>query len=139
MTEKKQGFEVYFDTKNQIMKVEFYGAVHLKDIVDSLSTVIRHREFVKNMSACYDFSNAVVEVDITGAEVVFHFLTGISDRRGTEYLLALVYSDEMTKALCDFYRLYFSRSKVDVETFMNKEVALEWIIESKKESTVSYL
>ncbi|MBV1911819.1 MAG: hypothetical protein KUG78_21175 [Kangiellaceae bacterium] len=135
----KQGFTVDFDAKHGIMVTQFYGEIYLKDIIDSLSTVIRHREFVVNMSACYDFTHATIDIDISTTEIVFHFLTGLADKRGTQYQMALVYADEMTKAIFDFYRLTLSRTDVDVELFKNRATAIDWIVESAKEASVIYI
>ncbi len=139
LTAEKNSFKIEFDTANKIMILRFFGVIDLKDMIDSLSTGIRHKEFEFNMSACCDFSDATVDVDISATEVIFHFLTGLRDKRGDEYHLALVYSDEITKTLMDFYRLAFSRSKIDVELFRNKEAAINWIISSQKECEVTYL
>ena len=136
---KQQSFEISFVPDHGFMKVDFYGDIHFKDIIDSLSAVIRHNEFRFNMPACYDFTNALVDIDINMIEIIYHFLVGLSDKRGNQYPLALVYSDEMTKTLFNFYRLFFSRSKIDIESFKNKDTALEWISTSLMESSVSYL
>jgi hypothetical protein len=136
---KKTNYKIDFDLTNKIMITSFFGIVDLKDIIDSLSAGIRQNEFEINMSACFDFTNATVDADISATEIVFHFLTGLQDRRGNEYHLALVYSDEITKTLMDYYRLAFSRSKVDVELFQNKDAAMNWIITSQKVCSVTYL
>lgn len=135
----KQGFEVSFDATHKIMHVVFFGCVYFKDIIDGFSTVIRHQEFELNMPACYDFSNATLEMNMNSTEIIFHFTSGLAEKRGKEYLLALVYNDEMTKALFDFYRLYLARTQIDVEMFKNSQTAIDWIIESQKEKTISYL
>jgi hypothetical protein len=139
ITADKNYFKVDFDTSNKIMFLRFYGVIDLKDMIDSLSTGIRHQEFEYNMSACCDFSQATVDVDISATEVIFHFLMGLKDKRGDEYHLALVYSDEITKALMDFYRLAFSRSKIDVELFKSIELATDWLISSQNECSVTDL
>jgi len=136
---EKDCFKIDFDTTNKIMILRFYGVIGLKDMIDSLSTGIRHQEFEFNMSACCDFSEATLDVDISATEVIFHFLTGLRDKRGDEYHLALVYSDEITKTLMDYYRLAFSRTKVDVELFRNTEAAHNWIITSQRACSVTYL
>lgn len=139
VTTEKNCFKVDFDTINKIMILRFHGVIDLKDMIDSLSTGIRHQEFEYNMSACCDFSEATVDIELSATEVIFHFLTGLRDKRGDEYHLALVYSDEITKALMDYYRLAFSRSKIDVELFRNYQAAIDWIITNQNECSVSYL
>ncbi len=139
VTTNAKSFEVDFDLDNKIMILRFYGVIDLKDMIDSLSTGIRHQEFEYNMSACCDFSQATVDVEMSAAEVIFHFLTGLREKRGDEYHLALVYSDEITKTLMDYYRLAFSRSKIDVELFQSFEAARNWIITNQQGCEVTYL
>ena len=139
ITTEKSNFEISFDVDNKIMFLKFYGIVDLKDMIDSHSTGIIHQELENNMSACCDLTEATVDVDISATEIIFHFLIGLKEKRGDEYHLALVYSDEITKALMDYYRLAFSRTKVDVELFRNTQAAINWIIASQNESSISYI
>jgi hypothetical protein len=133
------GFNVSFHPEDDFLVVSFYGDISLKEIVASISDTLRHDEFSKNMSACYDFSDAALDIDINTLDVIFHFMTGLRERRGTHYQLALVYSDEITKTLFDFYRLMFSRYTVDIEMFTHKDRALEWIKESHEVAPVTFL
>lgn len=130
-TKITQGYKTYYSPDTKIMHVDFFGNIELKDVVDSFSSVIRHEKFSINMPGCYDFTNAILDIDINDTEVVFHFVAGLAKKRGSEYLLAFIYSDEMTKTLMDFYRLAFSRTSIDVETFSNRDIAVEWIKESQ--------
>jgi hypothetical protein len=133
------GFNVEFYPEDNFLVVAFTGEISLKEIVASISDTLRHQEFTKDMSACYDFSDAVLDIDINTLDVIFHFMSGLREKRGTHYQLALVYSDEITKTLFDFYRLMFARYTVDIEVFTHKNRALEWIKESHKIATVSYI
>ncbi len=133
------GFNVEFYPEDNFLVVAFTGEISLKEIVASISDTLRHQEFTKDMSACYDFSDAVLDIDINTLDVIFHFMSGLREKRGTHYQLALVYSDEITKILFDFYRLMFARYTVDIEVFTRKSRALEWIKESHKIATVSYI
>ena len=133
------GFNVEFYPEDNFLVLAFTGEISLKEIVASISDTLRHQEFTKDMSACYDFSDAVLDIDINTLDVIFHFMSGLREKRGTHYQLALVYSDEITKTLFDFYRLMFARYTVDIEVFTHKNRALEWIKESHKIATVSYI
>lgn len=133
------GFNVEFYPEDNFLVVSFTGEISLKEIVASISDTLRHQEFTKDMSACYDFSDAVLDIDINTLDVIFHFMAGLREKRGTHYQLALVYSDEITKTLFDFYRLMFARYTVDIEVFTHKSSALEWIKESHKIATISYI
>jgi len=139
LNSKTSPFELRYDPQNAIMHIEFSGDLDLKDLIDSFSAVIRHEQFVVDMPACYDFTNARMDIDINATEVIFHFVAGLREKRGNHYQLAFVYGDEMTKALVDFYRLFFSRTSIDVEIFRNRETAVEWIKESQIPSTITYL
>ena len=132
-------YTVSFNSENEFMYVEYFGDMKLKEIIDSFSEVVRHKAFKPDMAACYDFSNATIDVDMSVTEIIFHFVDGMSDKRGEDYQLAFVCSDEMTEALCHFYRLFYSRKNIDVETFKNTETAIEWIRESKTPTSISYL
>ncbi len=135
----QQNFELNFDPESKIMHIIFIGNMELKGLIASFSAVIRHPDFYFNMPACYDFSNATMDIDINSTEVIFHFVAGLRSKRGDDYQIAFIYSDEMTKALVDFYRLFFSRTSIDVELFDKKPDAVEWIKESRKPATVSYI
>jgi len=139
IAESEQSFSLEFDPKSKIMHISFTGSMELKGLVASFSAVIRHPDFYFNMPACYDFSQARMDIDINTTEVIFHFVAGLRDKRGGDYQLAFVYADEMTKALVDFYRLFFSRTSIDVEIFNQKSDAIEWIKESRKPATISYI
>lgn len=129
-TEIKRSYKIYYSSENNIMHIDFFGEIVLKDLVDSFSELIRHEKFVINIPGCYDFTDAILEVDINDTELVFQFVTGLMKKRGGEYPLAFIYSDEMTKAMLDFYRLSFSRTSIDVEIFNNRDIAVEWVKES---------
>ena len=133
----QQNFELSFDPESKIMHIIFTGNMELKGLIASFSAVIRHPDFYFNMPACYDFSTATVDIDINTTEVIFHFVAGSSKKRGDDYQIAFIYSDEMTKALVDFYRLFFSRTSIDVEVFDKMPDAIEWIKENRKPATVS--
>ena len=133
------GFNLHFDSEDEIMHIKFDGIMSLKELVDGFSAVLRHKDFFYNMPACYDFSNAIVEIDINETEVIYHFAFGLMDKRGREYQLAFVYADGLAEAMINFYRLFFSRTLIDVEMFRNKLTAVEWIKESRKSATISYL
>lgn len=137
--ESEQSFNLEFDPISKIMHISFTGNMELKGLIASFSAVIRHPDFYFNMPACYDFSKARADIDINTTEVIFHFVEGLRDKRGDDYQLAFIYSDEMTKALIDFYRLFFSRTCIDVEIFNQKSDAIEWIKESLKPPTISYI
>lgn len=135
----EQSFNLEFDQESKIMHIGFAGNMELKGLIASFSAVVRHPDFYYNMPACYDFSKATMDIDINSTEVIFHFVAGMSNKRGDDYQIAFIYSDEMTKALVDFYRLFFSRTSIDVEIFNQKSDAIEWIKESRTPGTVSYL
>ena len=135
----EQSFNLEFDPKSKIMHIDFKGGMELKGLIGSFSAVIRHPDFYFNMPACYNFSKATVDIDINSTEVIFHFVAGLRDKRGDNYQIAFIYSDEMTKTLVDFYRLYFSRTSIDVEIFSQKTDAIRWIKESSIPATVSYI
>lgn len=135
----EHGFDLQFDSGSKIMHIKFTGNMELKGLIASFSAVIRHPLFYFNMPACYDFSNAVMDIDINSTEVIFHFVAGLRGKRGDDYQIAFIYSDEMTKVLVDFYRLFFSRTSIDVEVFDLKSKAIEWIKESREPVTVSYI
>ncbi len=135
----EQSFELYYEPESKVMHIDFTGNMELKALIASFSAVIRHENFYINMPACYDFSNAFMDIDINSIEVIFHFVAGLRDKRGDSYQLAFVYADEMTKALVDFYRLFFSRTSIDVEIFNNKADAIEWINDGCQAARISYL
>lgn len=135
----EQSFDIHYEPESKVMHIDFTGNMELKALIASFSAVIRHEDFYINMPACYDFSNAIMDIDINATEVIFHFVSGLRDKRGDKYLLTFVYADEMTKALVDFYRLFFSRTSIDIEIFNNKADAIEWIKDSRQTATVSYL
>jgi len=139
VSEPSSSYQISYIPEDAFMYVEYFGDMKLKSLIDSFSELIRHKNFQKNMAACYDFSNAVMDIDMPSTEVIYHFVEGLGSKRGDDYQLAFVCSDEMTKALCNFYRLFYSRKKIDVETFKNKATAIEWIKESSKPATVSYI
>jgi hypothetical protein len=135
----ENSFKIEFDSDYGCFVVKYNGVIELKDLIDSFSEVIKHPAFEINMPACYDFTDAIVDIDINTTEIFYHFAAGLRDKRGNDYQLAFVYSDEMTKTLVNFYRLFFSRTSIDVEIFNNGETALNWIKESKSIASVSYL
>lgn len=107
--------------------VSFFGDIHLKELVDSCTQVLDLPDFVRNMPACFDFSQAMIDIDINSAEILFHYNAGIREKRGKEYQLALVFGDEMTKTLVDFYRLLNAMTNIDIDIFDGKEKAMNWL------------
>jgi len=139
VSESLSSYKISYVSEDSYMYIEYFGDMKLKQLIDSFSEVIRHENFITDMPACYDFSNAMMDINIPSTEIIYHFVEGLSSKRGNDYQLAFVYADEMTKALCNFYRLFYSRKNIDVETFKNKETAIEWIKESGKLTGISYL
>lgn len=139
LSASESGFELAYETESKSMLVEFSGQLEIKELIASFSAVIRHEYFYKNMPACYDFTNAIIDIDINSTEVIFHFVAGLRDKRGSEYSLAFVYDDEMTKALVDFYRLFFSRTSIDVDIFDNRSDAIQWIKEGYPIAEISQI
>lgn len=123
------GYEVEVDVEYDYALVSFVGVVHLKELVDSYSSFIRHPQFRKNMNCCYDFSNALVEINLNETEIFYHFSSGLREKRGEEYKLAFVYGDEMTKMLSQFYRLFLSRTHIELQLFDQSESAVSWLKE----------
>ncbi|MGX5174805.1 hypothetical protein ACUR5C_12355 [Aliikangiella sp. IMCC44653] len=116
--------------KHNYCVVQFFNRVTLKELVDSFSALVRHPKFEKNMSACYDMRCAFVEVDLKETEIFYHFAAGMIDKRGADYRLAFVYGDEMTKMLAEFYRLFLSRTQIEVEISDCYNQTLQWLEKS---------
>jgi hypothetical protein len=119
-----------FQFQRDYCVIQFFQTVTLKELVDSFSELVRHPKFVKNMSACYDMRRAFVEVDIKETEIFYHFSAGMSEKRGADYRLAFVYGDEMTKMLAEFYRLFLSRTHIEVEISDSYKQTLSWLEKS---------
>jgi hypothetical protein len=110
-----------------IATISFIGVIRLKELVDSFSDLVRHPNFVTDMACCYDCRDGIVEVNLNETEIFYHFAAGMRDKRGSRYLLAFVYGDEMTKVLVQFYRLFLARTEIDVEIFNDKKKAMAWL------------
>ena len=123
------GFEVEIDVEHNFGLVSFAGVVHLKELVDSYSSFIRHPQFKKNMNCCYDFANALVEINLNETEIFYHFTAGLKEKRGDGYKLAFVYGDEMTKMLSQFYRLFLSRTQIELQLYDHSDEAISWLKE----------
>ena len=63
-TSVEQGYEIQFDKESGIMHIHFTGNMELKALIASFSDVIRHPDFYIDMPACYDFTDAVMDIDI---------------------------------------------------------------------------
>ena len=124
-----EGYEVFIDNDEGVAHIVFGGVIRLKELVDSFSELIRHPDFIKDIACCYDCTNALVEVNLTETEIFYHFAAGLRQKRGDKYSLAFVYSDEMTKVLVQFYRLFLARTEIDVELFEHKSNAISWLKE----------
>ncbi|TQV89615.1 hypothetical protein [Aliikangiella coralliicola] len=124
--------EKYFveiDSTNSLAHLVYFGSITLKDVVGSFSALIRHPDFVHNMDACYDLSQAIVEIDLNETEIFSHFVEGLRDRRGANYRIAFICGDEMTKMLVDFYRLFLARTDIELFNTDTKSSAMDWLCE----------
>lgn len=131
-TAQSASFSTRLDHQSGAILVEFFGSIELKELVDGMSAVTQHPEFEVNIPACFDFTQAIIDVDLAATEVVFNFGKGLGKKRGNDYQVAFVYGDELTKTLLNFYRLFFARTKIDVDIFDNRCSALSWIRENLK-------
>lgn len=121
-------FRISINKIHQTAYLTFYGALSLKELVDSFSQLIRHPDFEVNMSACYDLSNALVELDLKETEIFFHFASGLRDKRGDNYKLSFIYADDMTRMLVNFYQLFLARSHIEVFSTENPDEASAWLL-----------
>ncbi|WP_444995175.1 hypothetical protein [Aliikangiella sp. IMCC44359] len=126
-TDTSQCFDIQIDFDKKYAYLSFFGTVCLKELVDSFSSLIRHPKFEKNMASCFDFTHSIVELTLNQTEIFYHFVNGLRETRGNSYRLAAVCGDEMTKMLVQFYRLYLSRSEVDIQIFEQKVTAKNWL------------
>lgn len=123
-----KAFSININKTHRTIYLTFYGTLGLKELVDSFSQIIRHPDFEANMSACYDLSNALVELDLKETEIFFHFASGLRDKRGDNYKLSFIYADDMTRMLVNFYQLFLARSQIEVFSTENPEEASAWLI-----------
>ncbi|MCW8875860.1 MAG: hypothetical protein OQK51_02280 [Kangiellaceae bacterium] len=130
--------QIQIDKENNLATLTFVGHIGIKQFADSFSELIRHKDFVQNMNACYRLENAYVDLNINDTEILFHFAAGMRDKRGDQYQLAFVYKDEMTKMLVEFYRLFLVRTDIEVLTTPSIQEAQSWLIHSH-EPTVEQL
>lgn len=123
-------YQIQIDKAHNLATLTFTGYVGIKDFADSFSELTRHEDFIHNMNACYRLEDAFVDLNINDTEVLFHFASGMREKRGNHYLLAFVYKDEMTKMLVEFYRLFLVRTDIEVLTTPSAQEAQSWLTHS---------
>jgi len=127
LTDEDKPYHLSIDKAGGIVQISFHGVMRLKELVDSFSEIIRHPDFEVNMSACYDLSNAMVDLDLKQTEIFFHFASGLRGKRGDSYKISFVYGDNMARMLVNFYQLFLAHSQIEIYITENSVEALDWL------------
>lgn len=120
-------FLINIDKKTAIVNLQFFGVIELADFEQAFSATVNHSDFETNMAGCYDLRCALVDIDFKETESMSQFAQDLRDKRGNSYRLAFVYADEMTKMLAEFYKLFLSRTQVDVLITDDIDQATSWL------------
>jgi len=123
----KKAFQLHYNEELDLIRIEFFGTVKVKQLLDAYSALFKHEKFHTEQNGIIDFSKAVVDVDLNETEIFYHFASGFREQRGENYLLALVYGDEMTKMLLNFYKLFLVRTQIEVEVLDSVAASEQWI------------
>ena len=125
--DSQEAFALSHDATRELIIASFFGHISLNQLLDCYSAILQMPEFTRNINACFDFGAAIVEIDLKETENFYHFASGLREKRGENYELAMVYGDPMTKMLLDFYKLFLVRTQVHVGVFDTRERALAWL------------
>lgn len=111
-------------------KIEFFGAVTLSSIERAFTDLVNNVDFRANLNACYDFSGAIVELDIMDIENHANYIAEQFRERGSIYQLALVSDDTFNTALLNIFQIHLSKTSIEVEVFGSARQAETWLTAS---------
>ena len=119
--------DLHLDPVNGLAELKFSGKVTLDLINGSFLKLIDHPSFTTNMNACYDYSDAIIEVNMRDIEAHSQFVMQNLPKRGFNYKLAFVSNETLNNALLNVYILKISKSNVETKIFAKKKQASQWL------------
>lgn len=119
--------DLRLDPEQELAELTFTGSVTLDLINGAFLKLIDHPSFITNMSACYDYSDAIIEVNMPDIEAHSQFVMRNSTKRGSHYKLALISNETLNCALLNVYMVKISKSDVEAKLFANKKQASQWL------------
>ncbi|WP_444995174.1 hypothetical protein [Aliikangiella sp. IMCC44359] len=121
--------ELHFNRSGGFIDVILDGGITLAVLNDTFERLLKHARFEFDMNACYDFTRAYPDLGMSDIGKHASFVSKNQYRRGTHYKLALVSNDTLGTALLSIYKSLISHTPIDVEVFVKKTQAIQWLIE----------
>ncbi|MBV1911820.1 MAG: hypothetical protein KUG78_21180 [Kangiellaceae bacterium] len=120
-------YKIKVDSQNDYAVIRFLGGVTLELANSAFLDLLDHRSFRQNMDACYDFTGAIIEMDMKELEQHAEFVAQHLHQRGSHYKLAMVTDETLNSALLSVYKLLISKTSVDAEVFGSTKQSLVWL------------
>jgi len=105
----------------------FYDDITIGKLQEAINELHTRQNYQKNMSLCYDFSAAIINISMKEIEQHAERVMRFIDKGGDDHKLALVSNESLACALLNYYRLLTSKSSVDVEVFSTCRQANIWL------------
>lgn len=117
-----------FYPEQNYAEVSFIGDINFGIIMTAFTTFINHSEFKKGMNLLLDF-NKTDEL-FTQADMLkfFSFQEDLEDKRGRDYRVAVVCSDEERLSQLKILADYASAMPYEEMVFSCKDEALKWLL-----------
>jgi hypothetical protein len=123
-------FKITIVKRPRFAKIEFFGAVTLSSFERAFTDLVKNNDFRANLNACYDFSGAIIELDIMDIENHANYIAEQFRERGSIYQLALVSDDTFNTALLNIFQIHLSKTSIEVEVFGSTRQAEIWLTSS---------
>ena len=120
-------FDLFVDTSTFHAELIFKGSVTLEIINNAYLKLIGHPLFRKDMNACYDYTDAIIETNICELEEHSEFVSHYASHRGASYKLAMVSNETLNTAILNVYKLRICTNNVEAKIFSSKKQALNWL------------
>lgn len=125
--DKQASVSLNINKEKHLAEIVFQGQVTQQLLDETFQALMGHKDFKKNLHACYDYSQAYPGMDMSEIEEHAQLVAKNLSRRGSHYKLALVSDDALNFALLNIYKLLIAKTPVEAQVFQDKDKALGWI------------
>ena len=115
------------DSSQALAVLTFSGSVTLDLINGAYLKLIDHPSFITNMNACYDYSDAIIEINMRDLEAHSQFVLRNLSIRGSHHKLAFVSNETLNSGILNVYKVKISKSDIEAKLFANKQQAIQWL------------
>ena len=115
-----------FLPEHHIIVVRWTGDLTAEGIIEFLRDLVAHPDFRPNLNRLYDFSNANVELTVTGLRAIGTEIQNLDEAHGDRRVAFLVHQD-LAYGMMRMFTAIGENLKADMKVFRDEAEARAWI------------